>query len=98
MNTYFKYTGLNLDGLREQLRPQAERQVKGRLILEKVAALENITPSEDEINEEFNKMATAYSVPLEQVKQSIDAAVIAEDLKVRKALDLIKKKANITVK
>ena len=98
LNTYFKYTGLNLDGLREQLRPQAERQVKGRLILEKVAALENITPSEDEINEEFNKMATAYSVPLEQVKQSIDAAVIAEDLKVRKALDLIKKKANITVK
>ncbi|MCI6501957.1 MAG: trigger factor [Clostridia bacterium] len=98
LNTYFKYTGLNLDGLREQLRPQAERQVKGRLILEKVAALENITPSEDEINEEFNKMATAYSVPLEQVKQSIDAAVIAEDLKVRKALDLIKEKANITVK
>ncbi len=98
LNTYFKYTGLNLDGLREQLRPQAERQVKGRLILEKVAALENLTPSEDEINEEFNKMATAYSVPLEQVKQSIDAAVIAEDLKVRKALDLIKEKANITVK
>ena len=98
LNTYFKYTGLNLDGLREQLRPQAERQVKGRLILEKVAALENITPSEDEINEEFNKMATAYSVPLEQVKQNIDAAVIAEDLKVRKALDLIKEKANITVK
>ena len=98
LNTYFKYTGLDLDALRKQMRPQAERQVKGRLVLEKVAELESIVPSEEEINEEYEKMSKAYNVPLETVKESIDSSAIAADLKVRKALDLIKEKAVITVK
>ena len=98
LNTYFKYTGMNLDSLRTQMRPQAERQVKGRLVLEKVAELENIVPSEEEINAEYEKMSSAYNVPLETVKESIDSSAIAADLKVRKALDLIKEKAVINVK
>ena len=98
LNTYFKYTGLDLDKLREQMRPQAENQVKGRLILEKIASLENIVPSEEDINAEYEKMADAYHIELEKVKASIDASAIAEDLKVRKALDLVKEKAVITVK
>ena len=98
LNTYFKYTGLDLDKLREQMRPQAVNQVKGRLILEKIAALENITPSEEDVNAEYERMAEAYHVDLEKVKESIDASAIAEDLKVRKALDLVKEKAVITVK
>ena len=98
LNTYFKYTGLDLDKLREQMRPQAENQVKGRLILEKIASLENIVPSDEEINAEYEKMAEAYHIELEKVKASIDASAIAEDLKVRKALDLVKEKAVITVK
>ena len=98
LNTYFKYTGLDLDALRKQMRPQAERQVKGRLILEKVAALESIVPSEEEIEAEYERMANAYNVPLETVKASIDSSAIAEDLKVKKALDLIKEKAVINAK
>ena len=98
LNTYFKYTGLDLDKLREQMRPQAVNQVKGRLILEKIASLENIVPSEEDINAEYEKMAEAYHIELEKVKESIDASAIAEDLKVRKALDLVKEKAVITVK
>ena len=98
LNTYFKYTGLDLDKLREQMRPQAVNQVKGRLILEKIAANENITPSEEDINAEYERMAEAYHIEVEKVKESIDASAIAEDLKVRKALDLVKEKAVITVK
>ena len=98
LNTYFKYTGLDLDKLREQMRPQAENQVKGRLILEKIAALEGIAPSEDEINAEYQRMADMYHIELEKVKASIDASAIAEDVKVRMALDLVKEKAVITVK
>ena len=98
LNTYFKYTGLDLDKLREQMRPQAVNQVKGRLILEKIAANENIVPSEEDINAEYERMAEAYHIELEKVKESIDASAIAEDLKVRKALDLVKEKAVITVK
>ena len=98
LNTYFKYTGLDLDKLREQMRPQAVNQVKGRLILEKIASLENIVPSDEDINAEYERMAEAYHIELERVKESIDSSAIAEDLKVRKALDLVKEKAVITVK
>ena len=98
LKTYFKYTGMNLDSLREQMRPQAERQVKARLALEKIAALENIEATEEDINEEYTKIAEAYGIEVEQVKESIDASAIAEDMKVKKALDLVKEKAVIKAK
>ena len=98
LNTYFKYTGMNLDALREQMRPQAERQVKARLALEKIAVLENIEVSEDDINAEYEKIATAYGIELDQVKASIDSEAIAADMKVQKAMELVTKNADITVK
>ena len=98
LNTYFKYTGLTLDNLREQMRPQAERQVKARLALEKIVALENIEATEDDINEEYQNIANAYSVELDQVKASIDAEAIAADMKVKKAMELVKEKALIKTK
>ena len=98
LKTYFKYTGMNLDSLREQMRPQAERQVKARLALEKIAALENIEATEEDINGEYEKIALAYGIEVQQVKDSIDASAIAEDMKVRKALDLVKEKAVIKTK
>jgi trigger factor len=84
--------------LREQMRPQAERQVKARLALEKIAALENIEVSEDDINAEYERIATAYSVELDQVKASIDSEAIAADMKVQKAMELVIEKAEVTVK
>ena len=98
LNTYFKYTGMNLDALREQMRPQAERQVKARLALEKIAVLENIEVSEDDINAEYEKIATAYGIELDQVKASIDSEAIAADMKVQKAMELVTKNADVTVK
>ena len=98
LNTYFKYTGLTLDNLREQMRPQAERQVKARLALEKIVALENIEATEDDINEEYQNIANAYGVELDQVKASIDSEAIAADMKVKKAMDLVKEKAVIKTK
>ena len=98
LNTYFKYTGMTLDSLREQVRPQAERQVKARLALEKIAVLENLEATEDDINGEYENIAKAYGIDVQQVKDSIDASAIAEDMKVRKALDFVKEKAVITTK
>ena len=98
LNMYFKYTGLTLEKLREQMRPQAERQVKARLALEKIAALENIEATEEDINGEYENIANMYGVELDQVKASIDSAAIAADMKVKKAMDLVKEKANIIVK
>ena len=98
LNTYFKYTGMNLDALRQQMRPQAERQVKARLALEKIAVLENVEVSEEDINAEYEKIATAYGIELDQVKASIDSEAIAADMKVQKAMELVTKNAEITVK
>ena len=98
LNTYFKYTGLTLDSLREQFRPQAERQVKTRLALEKIVELEGIVATEADIEEEYARIAEAYNMPVDQVKAAIDSEAIAEDMKVKKAVDLVKEKASITKK
>ncbi len=90
LKTYFQYTGLTLDALREQMRPQAERQVKVRLALEKIAELEKITVSADEIAAEYKRIADMYGVPEEQVKSLIKEEDITADLKVAGAMKFVK--------
>ena len=93
LNTYFKYTGLTLDALREQMRPQAEKQVKMRLALEKIASLENLTVADEDIDAEYKRIAEAYNVPEEQVKSMIASEDIKADLLVARAMDLVKENA-----
>ncbi len=95
LKTYFKYTGLTLDALREQMRPQAEKQVKVRLALEKIAALENLTVTDDEVEAEYTRISEAYNVPADQVKGMIAAEDIKADLLVAHAMDLVKENAKI---
>ena len=80
------------------MRPQAERQVKTRLALEKIAALENIVPTEDEINEEYDKIMKAYSLEADKVRELVAEDMVKEDVAVKKAVDLVKEKAVITEK
>lgn len=94
--TYFKYTGMNLDSLRQQMRPDAERQVKTRLALEKIAVLENIEASDEDIENEYTKLAAAYNMEADKVRELVDKDAIAEDIKVKKAVELVKEKAAVT--
>ncbi len=96
LQTYFKYTGLDLDKLRAQMRPDAERQVKTRLALEKIAALENIVVSEEETEEEYKRLAEMYGMEIDKIKEAVEADAVAEDVKVKKAIDLVREKAVIT--
>ena len=98
LKTYFQYTGMTLEKLREQFRPQAEKQVKARLALEKIVELENITASEDDVNAEYDRIAKMYSIDVAQVKASIDADSIAADMKVKKAMDAVKENAVVKAK
>ena len=93
LGTYFKYTGLTLETLREQMRPQAEQQVKVRLALEKIAELEALTVSDEEIEAEYNRIAEAYNIPAEQVKGMVDAEDIKADMLVANAMKLVKDSA-----
>ncbi len=98
LNTYFKYTGQNLDQLRENFRPRAERSVKVRLALEAVVKAENITASDEEIEKEYQRMADMYSMELDKVKEAVAKEDVANDLNVQAALRLIKDNAVITEK
>jgi trigger factor len=93
LKTYFQYTGMNLDSLREQLRPQAEKQVKLRLALEKIAELENVEVTEEDIDGEIKRIAEAYQMEADKVREMIPTDSVAEDMKVKKAMDLVKEKA-----
>ena len=95
LKTYMQYTGLTLDAIRAQLRPQAEKQVKIRLALEKIAVLENLDATEEEINEEYTKIGAAYNIDAEEVKTMIAAEDIKADLLASKAMALVKENANI---
>ena len=96
LNTYLKYTGMTLDNMREQFRPIAEKQVKTRLALEKIAALENIEVTEEEIEAELQKIADAYRIELSEVKAQITPDMITDDIKVSKAVEVVKSNASIT--
>ncbi|MBE6603155.1 MAG: trigger factor [Ruminococcaceae bacterium] len=96
LNTYMKYTGMTLEKMREQFLPQAERQVKARLALEKIAELENVEVIEEDINAEYDRIAAAYNMPVDQVKASLPADAISEDIKVKKTMDLVREKAVVT--
>ena len=90
MQLYLQYTGMDEAALRQNFRPQAEQQVKGRLALEKVAALENLAPTEEEIDAEYARMAESYQVDVDRVKALVAADAVAKDLAVKKALDFVK--------
>ena len=82
MEQYMQFSGMTIDGLKEQVRPEAETRIKSSLVLEQIAKEENIEVSEDEINAEVEKMAAQYGMEAE--KESIK-----RDLSVTKAVDLI---------
>ena len=93
LETYLKYTGATVEEFGKTFRPQAEKQVKMRLALEKIVKLENLSATDDEVNEYLEKMAKDYSVSVEQVKAAVPAEEIKKDIAVNKALDLIKTSA-----
>ena len=86
------FGGVTLDKLKEQVRPEAETRIKSSLVLEQIAKDENIEVTDDEINAEVEKMAAAYGMEADKLKEYMgdsEKESIARDLKVTKAVDLI---------
>ena len=95
MNTYMQYTGMNADSVLEMYKPEAERRVKMRLALEKIAELEDVKPTEDDIKAEYDRMAEAYKMEADKVKEIIPEESVKEDLGVQLAMKLVKDNAVI---
>ena len=95
LDTYLKYTGMDMDAFRDGFKEQADKQVKIRLALEKIAALENIEVTEEDENAEYDRIAEMYKMEVEKVKAILNANDMKKDLAVGKALDLVKETAVI---
>ncbi len=95
LELYLQYTGFDMDSFRKQFEEQAQKQVKIRLALEKIVELENIAPTEEELNAEFENMAKTYSMDVEKVKELVPVEELSADIAVQKAIDLVKESAVI---
>jgi trigger factor len=95
LNLYFQYTGTDMDSMRETYRERAESEVKLRLALEKIAEIENLEVTEEEINNSLSELAAANNIDVETVKKFVPMNDYVTDLKVQKAVDLVKENAVI---
>lgn len=95
MEMYLQYTGETIESVKAQLRVTAERQVKTRLALEKIVALENIEASEEDVEQEYVKLAEMYKTELETVRGYVTPEDMKKDIAIRKAVEFVKASANI---
>ncbi len=92
LDQYFQFTGLTRAAFLEQLKPQAEKRIQSRLVLEAVAKAENIEASDEEYDEEIKKMADAYQMDVEEINDMMGAyekKSVREDICIRKAADFV---------
>lgn len=90
LDSYKKYTGMTDDAFKEHFRPQAERQVKLRLAIDKIAEIENLAPTPDELEEKYKELAEHYKLEVDQIKQFVDAKGLAKDIAAEKAVDFLR--------
>ncbi|MGN1003943.1 MAG: trigger factor, partial [Oscillospiraceae bacterium] len=86
---YLKYMGTDVNTMKAQMRPNAIASIKANLALEAIVAAENLTASDEELEEEFKKLAEQYSMEIDKVKELIVAEELKKDLAMRKAQRLV---------
>lgn len=95
LDLYLQYTGMDINDFRETNRDRAENEVKLRLALEKIADLENIQISDEEINDSLKDIAEANKMNVEEVKRRLPMGEYIMDMRVTKAIELVKANAEI---
>ena len=89
---YMQYTGLTLDKLKEDMKPQAVKRIQSRLVLEKIAEVEDIQVTDEDINNEIEEMAKAYMMEADKLKEYMGDAEkenMKADIAVKKAADFV---------
>ena len=92
MEQYFQFTGQSVEKMMEDMKPQALKRIQTRQVLEKIAEVENIQPTEVEDNEEISKMAEMYKMAADKLKDLIgenEMEQMKKDMAVQKAVTLI---------
>ena len=92
LDQYMQFTGMTADKMMDELRPQAEKRIKTRLVLEAIAKAENIEITDEKLDEEIAKMAEAYKMEVEKLKEFMgenEKKQMKEDIAVQDAVTLI---------
>ncbi len=89
LEMYLTYTNMDMVAFRKTFEDQAQKQVKVRLALEKIAALENVEISDEKAEEEISRMAEQYNLTVEKVKSVVSVKAVKEDLKVAEASKIV---------
>lgn len=101
LEQYFQFTGLDGQKMLEQTKPQAEKRIKSRLVLEAVAAAEGIAASEEDYENEIARMAEVYNMEADKVKETLGdnekaRKQLMDDLAVTKAVEFVVSQAKET--
>ena len=92
LEQYFQFTGLTMEKLRDELKPQALKRIQTRLVLEKIAEVEEIQPTEEQVDEEIKKMAEMYNMEADKLKEMIgeyEMDQMKKDMAVQQAVTLV---------
>ena len=92
LEQYFQFTGLTEEKMMEEFKPQAEKRIRTRLVLEAVVAAENIEVSDERLDEELQKMADSYQMEVDKLKEFMgdnERKQMKEDIAVQEAVTLI---------
>lgn len=95
METYLMYTNMDMSAFRKTFEDQAQKQVKVRLALEKIAELENVEITDAQVDEEINKIAEQYNLTADKVRSIISDKAVKQDLAVAEASKIVKDSAKI---
>ncbi|MBS4176165.1 trigger factor [Lederbergia citrea] len=97
LDLYFQFSGQDQEALRSQMKTDAEKRVRMNLTLEAIAKAENLEADEESVNEEMNKMAEMYKMPLEEIKKALGGNLdnLKADLKVQKAVEFLVENSKI---
>ncbi|MBQ7295106.1 MAG: trigger factor [Clostridia bacterium] len=94
--TYLQYTGMTIEMYKEQAMPQAEKNVKIRLALEKIAELESLDATEEEIEAEYVKFAAQYGMEVDKIKEVVPVDGLKADMLKEKAIKFVRDNAKVT--
>ena len=92
MEQYFQFTGQTAEKMMEDMKPQALKRIQTRLVLEKIVEVENIQPTEEEVNEEISKMAAMYKMEADKLKELVgerEMEQMKKDMAVQKAVTFV---------
>ncbi len=94
--TYLQYMGMSVEDYKAQAKPQAEKNVKIRLALEKIAVLENLDATEEEIEAEYKKFAEQYNMEVDKIKEVVPVDGLKADMLKEKAIKFVVDNAKVT--